>query len=120
GSSEGSSREAWCRVGGRGCFVAGVSFAAVVKSFGAVNAVDGVSFDIADGEFVCLLGPSGCGKTTTLRLIAGLETATSGAIRIGERDVTSLPPKDRDIGMVFQDYALYPHMTIADNIAYPL
>ncbi len=100
--------------------MAGVSFEGVIKSFGAVNAVDGVSFDIQDGEFVCLLGPSGCGKTTTLRLIAGLESATSGTIHIGAKEVTHLPPKDRDIGMVFQDYALYPHMTIADNISYPL
>ncbi len=97
-----------------------VKFDAVEKAFGTVRAVDGVSFDIADGEFVCLLGPSGCGKTTTLRLIAGLEKPTAGTIRIGERDVTKLPAKDRDIGMVFQDYALYPHMTIAENIGYPL
>jgi multiple sugar transport system ATP-binding protein len=100
--------------------MAGVTFDAVTKAFGAVKAVDDVSFEIADGEFVCLLGPSGCGKTTTLRLIAGLETPTSGRILIGDRDVTLAPPKQRDIGMVFQDYALYPHMTIEDNITYPL
>lgn len=100
--------------------MARVSFDLVDKHFGAVRAVDGVSFEIDEGEFVCLLGPSGCGKTTTLRLIAGLEKPTAGTIRIGERDVTQLPAKDRDIGMVFQDYALYPHMTIAENIGYPL
>jgi multiple sugar transport system ATP-binding protein len=97
-----------------------VKFEGVSKHFGTVRAVDDVSFDIADGEFVCLLGPSGCGKTTTLRLIAGLEKPTAGTIRIGDRDVTHLPAKDRDIGMVFQDYALYPHMSIAENIGYPL
>ena len=97
-----------------------VRFQSVEKTFGTVRAVDGVSFDIDDGEFVCLLGPSGCGKTTTLRLIAGLEKPTAGSIHIGDRDVTQLPARDRDIGMVFQDYALYPHMTIAENIGYPL
>ncbi len=100
--------------------MAGVTFRAVTKTFGSVVAVDDVSFEIRDGEFVCLLGPSGCGKTTTLRLIAGLEQPTSGSIHIGDQDVTMVPPKGRDIGMVFQDYALYPHMTIADNITYPL
>jgi multiple sugar transport system ATP-binding protein len=100
--------------------MAKVVFHDIVKQFGTVHAVDHVSFDIQDGEFICLLGPSGCGKTTTLRMIAGLEQPTSGRISIGERDVTDLPPKDRDIGMVFQDYALYPHMTLSDNISYPL
>ncbi len=100
--------------------MARVVFQDVVKRFESVHAVDNVSFDIEDGEFICLLGPSGCGKTTTLRMIAGLEQPTSGSISIGEREVTHLPPKDRDIGMVFQDYALYPHMTLADNISYPL
>jgi len=75
---------------------------------------------IPDGEFVALLGPSGCGKTTTLRMICGLEAPTSGTIQIGERDVTNLPPRDRDVAMVFQNYALYPHMTIDENIGYPL
>ncbi|MFO7320271.1 MAG: ABC transporter ATP-binding protein [Chloroflexota bacterium] len=92
----------------------------VTRRFGSVVAVDQVSLDIHDGEFIALLGPSGCGKTTTLRLIAGLEQADGGRIFIGDRDVTHLPPRDRDIAMVFQDYALYPHMTILENIGYPL
>jgi multiple sugar transport system ATP-binding protein len=93
----------------------------VTKVFdGGVRALDGLSLDIADGEFFALLGPSGCGKTTLLRTIAGLETATSGRISIGERDVTALEPGKRDVAMVFQDYALFPHMNVADNIAYPL
>lgn len=90
------------------------------KSFGAVHAVAGIDLDIKDGEFIALLGPSGCGKTTTLRMICGLEAPTSGTIHIGNRDVTNLPPRDRDVAMVFQDYALYPHMTIDENIGYPL
>ncbi|HEU5156711.1 MAG TPA: ABC transporter ATP-binding protein [Streptosporangiaceae bacterium] len=93
----------------------------ITKVFeGGVRALDGLSLDIADGEFFALLGPSGCGKTTLLRTIAGLETATSGRIFIGDRDVTRLEPGKRDVAMVFQDYALFPHMTVADNIAYPL
>jgi multiple sugar transport system ATP-binding protein len=90
------------------------------KSFGPVEVVKGLNLNIGDGEFLVLLGPSGCGKTTALRMIAGLETATSGSIRIGERDVTNVLPKYRDVAMVFQSYALYPHMTVADNIGYPL
>jgi ABC-type sugar transport system ATPase subunit len=92
----------------------------VTKQFGHVTAVDSVSLTIEDGEFFALLGPSGCGKTTTLRLIAGLEIPTAGRIAVGDRDVTDLPPRDRDVAMVFQDYALYPHMIILDNIGYPL
>jgi ABC-type sugar transport system ATPase subunit len=92
----------------------------ISKNFGAVKAVANVSLDMPDGEFVALLGPSGCGKTTTLRMISGLEAPDTGAIFIGDRDVTNLPPRDRDIAMVFQDYALYPHMSIHDNIGYPL
>lgn len=90
------------------------------KHFANVPAVDDVSLTIQDGEFFALLGPSGCGKTTTLRMIAGLEKPTRGTIQIGERTVTELPPRDRDIAMVFQDYALYPHMDLLDNIGYPL
>jgi multiple sugar transport system ATP-binding protein len=87
---------------------------------GGMRALDGLDLQIQDGEFFALLGPSGCGKTTLLRSIAGLETPSSGQIYIGGRDVTRLPPAARDVAMVFQDYALYPHMTVADNIAYPL
>ncbi len=92
----------------------------ISKYFGNFAAVDQVSLEIQDGEFFALLGPSGCGKTTTLRMIAGLELPTKGRICIGERDVTDIAPRDRDVAMVFQDYALYPHMTILDNIGYPL
>jgi multiple sugar transport system ATP-binding protein len=83
-------------------------------------AVDKLNIDIADGEFLVLVGPSGCGKSTSLRMLAGLEDVNGGAIRIGDRDVTHLPPKDRDIAMVFQNYALYPHMTVADNMGFAL
>ena len=100
--------------------MASVEFRTVTKSFGDFKAVSDVSFDIKDGEFVCLLGPSGCGKTTSLRMMAGLETPSAGQILIGGEEVTHLHPKDRNIAMVFQDYALYPHMNLADNIAYPL
>ncbi|MCS7145406.1 MAG: ABC transporter ATP-binding protein, partial [Aigarchaeota archaeon] len=90
------------------------------KRFDKVLAVDGVSLDIPDGDFVVLLGPSGCGKTTTLRCIAGLETPEKGEIWIGDTVVNDLPPKDRDVAMVFQNYALYPHMRVYDNLAFPL
>ena len=100
--------------------MASVEFRNVTKTFGTFNAVSDVSFSIGDGEFVCLLGPSGCGKTTSLRMMAGLETPTAGQVLIGDHDVTQYHPKDRQISMVFQDYALYPHMNLADNIAYPL
>jgi multiple sugar transport system ATP-binding protein len=83
-------------------------------------AVDRLSLEIADGEFMVLVGPSGCGKTTSLRMLAGLEEVNGGSIWIGDRDVTNLPPKDRDIAMVFQNYALYPHMTVADNMGFAL
>ena len=83
-------------------------------------AVDKLDIEIADGEFLVLVGPSGCGKSTSLRMLAGLEDVNDGAIRIGDRDVTHLPPKDRDIAMVFQNYALYPHMTVADNMGFAL
>lgn len=100
--------------------MAGVSLNNLSKQFGAVIAVDQLNLDIKDGEFFALLGPSGCGKTTTLRMIAGLEVPTQGTIKIGNRDVTDRPARDRDVAMVFQDYALYPHMTILENIGYPL
>jgi multiple sugar transport system ATP-binding protein len=84
------------------------------------NAVDKLNLEIADGEFMVLVGPSGCGKSTSLRMLAGLEEINEGSIFIGDRDVTDLPPKDRDIAMVFQNYALYPHMTVADNMGFAL
>ncbi|MDW5377835.1 ABC transporter ATP-binding protein [Halomonas sp. HP20-15] len=92
----------------------------VSKKWGDTPAVDGISFDVAPGEFVILLGPSGCGKSTTLRMIAGLEQASGGRIHIGERDVTSLPPGDRGLSMVFQNYALFPHLNVAENIVFGL
>ncbi len=92
----------------------------VRKSYGAQKVIHGVSISIADGEFVILVGPSGCGKSTLLRMIAGLEPITSGDIRIGEKLVNDLPPKDRDIAMVFQNYALYPHKTVAQNMGFAL
>ena len=92
----------------------------LVKAFGSNRVVDDLSLEIDDGEFVVLLGPSGCGKTTTLRMIAGLEQATSGDILIDAERVNDLPPQRRDVAMVFQSYALYPHMTVAENIGYPL
>jgi multiple sugar transport system ATP-binding protein len=90
------------------------------KSFGHFEVVKGLNLEIEDGEFLVLLGPSGCGKTTALRMVAGLESVTSGRILIGNRDVTDVLPKYRDVAMVFQSYALYPHMTVAENIGYPL
>lgn len=97
-----------------------VVFEGVTKAFGSVTAVDNVSFQIEAGKLVTLLGPSGCGKTTTLRMIAGLEMPTSGRIIIGDEDVSSLPATDRDVTMVFQSYALFPHMTVLQNVAYGL
>ena len=88
------------------------------KRYGEHSVMAGLNLDIADGEFVVLVGPSGCGKSTTLQMIAGLETASSGSIHIGGRDVTGMPPKSRDISMVFQSYALFPHMSVRDNIAF--
>ncbi len=90
------------------------------KHYGPVRAVDGVSFDIRAGEFVTMLGPSGSGKTSLLMMMAGFTRPTAGAILLGERDITRLPPHRRNIGMVFQNYALFPHMTVAENIACPL
>src|ERR671914_916365 len=92
----------------------------VTKVFKQVHAVDQVDLTIADGEFMVLLGPSGCGKTTLLRSVAGLEQIDGGRVRIGGRDVTDLPPRKRRIAMVFQSYAVFPHMTVFDNIAFGL
>ncbi len=100
--------------------MASVGVVDVRKSYGAQEIIHGVSIDIQDGEFVILVGPSGCGKSTLLRMIAGLEPITSGDIKIGERVVNLLPPKDRDIAMVFQTYALYPHKTVAQNMGFAL
>ncbi|MDU0957596.1 MAG: ABC transporter ATP-binding protein, partial [Bradyrhizobium sp.] len=90
----------------------------VSKAYGPYKIIEGLDLNVADEEFVVLVGPSGCGKTTTLRMIAGLETVTGGTIRIGERDVTQLRPGLRNCAMVFQNYALYPHMTVGENIGY--
>jgi multiple sugar transport system ATP-binding protein len=92
----------------------------VRKSFGNFEVLHGVTIPIEDGEFVVLVGPSGCGKSTLLRMLAGLENITSGTISIGERVVNNVQPKERDIAMVFQNYALYPHMTVADNMGFSL
>jgi multiple sugar transport system ATP-binding protein len=100
--------------------MAAIAIEHVTKDFGGVLAVNDVSLEIADGEFLVLVGPSGCGKSTLLRLIAGLEETSSGSISIGGRDVTDLQPRDRDIAMVFQTYALYPHMTVRQNLGYGL
>jgi multiple sugar transport system ATP-binding protein len=100
--------------------VASVEIRNIRKTFGTVPVIHGVSIDIQDGEFVILVGPSGCGKSTLLRMIAGLENISGGELRIGPRVVNDVPPKERDIAMVFQNYALYPHMTVADNMAFSL
>src|SRR5579864_2458738 len=100
--------------------MASVAIRDVRKAFGATSVIHGVDISIRDGEFVVLVGPSGCGKSTLLRMIAGLENVSSGEIRIGDRVVNDVPPKERDIAMVFQNYALYPHMTVAENMAFSL
>src|SRR5512140_3806983 len=100
--------------------MASVSFQNVEKSFGSTKIIHGVSFDIHDGEFMVLVGPSGCGKSTLLRMLAGLEEISGGTIAIDGRVVNDVESKDRDIAMVFQSYALYPHMTVADNMAFSL
>jgi multiple sugar transport system ATP-binding protein len=100
--------------------MATVTFDHVNKVYGDFHAVKDFNLEIGDGEFMVLVGPSGCGKTTSLRMIAGLEEVTSGELRIGDRVVNDVPPKDRDIAMVFQSYALYPHMTVRDNLAFGL
>src|SRR4051794_15952272 len=101
--------------------MAAITLEHMTKEFaGGVTAVDDVSLTIEDGEFMVLVGPSGCGKSTLLRMIAGLEEITDGAISIGDRDVTELPPPERDIAMVFQNYALYPHMNVRENLGFGL
>ena len=101
--------------------MAGISFNGVTKVFDdGTIAVDHLDLEIADGEFLVLVGPSGCGKTTSLRMVAGLEDPTAGEIRIGDRLVNDVPSRNRDIAMVFQNYALYPHMSVADNLTFPL
>src|SRR3954469_7763351 len=100
--------------------MADVGFEHVTKRFDGTTAVDDLSLHIADGEFMVLVGPSGCGKTTALRMLAGLEQATEGKIVLGERVVNNLAPGARDVAMVFQSYALYPHMTVYDNLAFGL
>ena len=100
--------------------MAGVTLKSLTKRFGEVVAVDGVDLEIRDKEFLVLVGPSGCGKTTCLRMVAGLEEVTDGEIYIGDRLVNDIAPKDRNIAMVFQSYALYPHMKVYDNMAFGL
>ncbi|MFN0305564.1 MAG: ABC transporter ATP-binding protein [Burkholderiales bacterium] len=92
----------------------------VAKQYGAIHALEDFSLDVSDGEFISLLGPSGCGKSTTLRCVAGFEQPDAGQILFGERDVTALPPEHRDVGMVFQNYALFPHLTVRQNLAFGL
>ena len=100
--------------------MASVAIRDVRKAFGSTSVIHGVDISIQDGEFVVLVGPSGCGKSTLLRMIAGLENITAGEIRIGDRVVNHMPPKERDVAMVFQNYALYPHMTVAANMAFSM
>jgi multiple sugar transport system ATP-binding protein len=97
-----------------------VRFAGVNKSYGSTSVVSDLNLELPDGSFTVLVGPSGCGKSTSLRMLAGLESVSSGTITIGDRDVTALQPRDRDVAMVFQNYALYPHLTVRENIAFPL
>jgi len=101
--------------------MAGVRVENLCKNFdGSTNVVDNISFEINDQEFVVIVGPSGCGKTTTLNILAGLEQASSGSVYIGETCVNNVSPKDRNIAMVFQTHALYPHLSVKDNLAFPL
>ncbi len=100
--------------------MATVRFRSVNKSYGSTHVVSDLNLELPDGSFTVLVGPSGCGKSTSLRMLAGLESITSGEITIGDRNVTHLQPRDRDIAMVFQNYALYPHLTVRENIAFPL
>ncbi|MFP5245575.1 MAG: ABC transporter ATP-binding protein, partial [Thermoanaerobaculia bacterium] len=100
--------------------MAGVRFENVAKRYGTVSVIEGLNLDIHDHEFMVLVGPSGCGKSTALRMIAGLEDISGGQVLIGDRVVNDLQPKDRDVAMVFQSYALYPHMTVRENIEFGL
>ena len=100
--------------------MARISIRDVYKSYGALNVLKPFSLDIEDGEFVVLVGPSGCGKSTMLKILAGLEPASGGSVYIGDRDVTDTAPGDRDVAMVFQNYALYPHLTVRQNIGFGL
>lgn len=97
-----------------------VTIRGIKKRYGAMTVLHGIDLDIADREFVVLVGPSGCGKSTLLRMIAGLEPVSSGTIAIGERIINDVPPKSRDIAMVFQNYALYPHMSVYENMSFSL
>ncbi|TVQ38361.1 MAG: ATP-binding cassette domain-containing protein [Geminicoccaceae bacterium] len=100
--------------------MASIDIVRAEKAYGTTKVIHGVDVAIPDGGFVVLVGPSGCGKSTLLRMIAGLEEITAGEIRIGDRVVNDVPPKDRDIAMVFQNYGLYPHMTVAENMGFSL
>src|SRR5436305_13892406 len=100
--------------------MASVSFQSIEKSFGTTKVIHGLSFDIQDGEFMVLVGPSGCGKSTLLRMLAGLEEISGGTIAIDGKTVNDLESKDRDIAMVFESYAVYPHMTVPDNVGFSL
>ncbi|OBF33663.1 sugar ABC transporter ATP-binding protein [Mycobacterium sp. ACS1612] len=100
--------------------MATIRFSGVNKSYGSSSVVSDLNLELPDGSFTVLVGPSGCGKSTSLRMLAGLESVTSGTIMIGDRDVTNLQPRDRDVAMVFQNYALYPHLSVRENIAFPL
>src|SRR4051812_1437040 len=100
--------------------MATVSLKKLTKSYGSVAVVHGIDLEVADREFIALVGPSGCGKSTTLRMIAGLEAISDGIIEIGGRMVDDLPPRSRNISMVFQSYALYPHMTVRENLGFSL
>jgi multiple sugar transport system ATP-binding protein len=100
--------------------MAGITLENVVKRYGRLEVVHGIDLEIAHNEFVVLVGPSGCGKSTTLRMIAGLEDISDGDIRIGDRVVNDLPPRKRNVSMVFQNYALYPHMNVRDNLGFGL
>src|SRR5688572_27269472 len=119
-STRGSGRSDGSGADNMGSPMAEVVFAGVGKSYGETRVIEGLDLEIRDRELMVLVGPSGCGKSTALRMIAGLEDVTSGTISIGGRVVNDLPPKDRDIAMVFQSYALYPHMTVRENLEFGL